>query len=290
MTIQWIGANSANYQKGRGGRQIKYIVLHWVVGRLEAADATFQDPKRIASAHYGVGDNEIHQYVKDEDTAYHAGNFQVNQESIGIEHEGGPDLPISEATYFTSATLVADLAKRYAIPLDISNIWLHREIKATQCPGTLDRERIINMAKTINGQGGTMTPSVLVRDVIKAIYRKMIGREIPDGDLANEEAKQPFSVEDTMGRFMSPDFYKLYDLHTSKEVSDSYDQGFNDGKAQVPISDPTGPPDSPPQDPSPPGPDPTIPPVLDSPGGSSGIDNRSLLQRIIEWLFGKGGG
>src|SRR3990167_7804699 len=107
MDIKWIGANASNYGIGRAGNKIDKIVLHWIVGKLSAADVTFQNPDRIASAHYGIGNNTIHQYVKEENTAYHAGNLTVNRQSIGIEHEGGPDLSISEDTYKTSIQLVA---------------------------------------------------------------------------------------------------------------------------------------------------------------------------------------
>lgn len=151
MNIQWIGAHSNNFGKGRSGTKIDTIVLHWIVGTLASAGATFNNPSRIASAHYGIGGQaEVHQYVKEEDTAYHAGNLAVNLRSIGIEHEGGPSIPIKEDTYKLSAQLVAEIAKRYNIPLDRVHIKGHKEISATQCPGTLDIDRIIRDAKVIN--------------------------------------------------------------------------------------------------------------------------------------------
>jgi len=143
MTIKWIGANSNNFQSGRSGNKIDKIVLHWIVGKLSAADAVFNNPDRQVSAHYGIGHTTIHQYVREEDTAYHAGNLTVNRQSIGIEHEGGPDLPISEDTHKTSIELVTDICRRYNIPADRQHILKHSEIKATQCPGTLDIDRII---------------------------------------------------------------------------------------------------------------------------------------------------
>lgn len=143
MTIKWIGAHKNNFGVGRDGKQVNKVILHWIVGSLESADATFAKSDRLASAHYGIGDNEIHQYVKEEDTAWHAGNLTVNKESIGIEHEGGPDLPVSEATIQTSIQLVTDLCRRYNIPADKDHIKRHSDIKATQCPGTLPVERII---------------------------------------------------------------------------------------------------------------------------------------------------
>lgn len=149
MNIIWKGAHANNFQVGRAGNSVKKIVIHWIVGSLESADATFQKPDRIASAHYGIGDKDVHQYVKEEDTAYHCGNLTTNRQSIGIEHEGGPDLPISEATYKSSAELVASLCRKYAIPVDRTHIIKHSEVKATQCPGTFDIDKLISMVLAI---------------------------------------------------------------------------------------------------------------------------------------------
>lgn len=152
MNITWIGANGNNFERGRRGKQVDLVVLHWIVGKLAAADATFQDPKRQASSHYGIGNEVIHQYVQESDTAYHAGKFDVNLRSIGIEHEGGPNLPISEETYLTSAQLVREICSRYNIPIDSDHIKRHRDFKATACPGTLDVERIIREAQQVDPQ------------------------------------------------------------------------------------------------------------------------------------------
>jgi N-acetylmuramoyl-L-alanine amidase CwlA len=151
MTIKWIGAHPNNFGS-RYGNKIDKIILHWIVGTLESCDATFQSPTRLASAHYGVGDNDIHQYVKEEDCAWHAGNLLVNRQSIGIENEGSPTIPISEATYQTLSELVRDISDRYSIPLDREHIKGHREVsdKPTQCPGTLDIDRVIKLAKGEN--------------------------------------------------------------------------------------------------------------------------------------------
>lgn len=157
MDIKWIGASGSNYMQGREwdghDHYVKKIVVHWIVGTLEAADATFQDGRRRASAHYGVGDSDVHQYVKEEDTAYHAGDFDVNLESIGIEHEGGPDLPISDKTYETSARLIRDICVRHNIPIHEDNIRPHNEFKATQCPGNLDIKRLVALANGFDHTG-----------------------------------------------------------------------------------------------------------------------------------------
>ena len=157
MDIKWIGASPRNYGKGRSGRTINKLVLHWIVGTLESAGSTFANPDNEVSSHYGVGDNDVHQYVREEDTAWHAGNLVANRESIGIEHEGGwllGDSKIArfkptDKTHETSAKLVAEVCERYGIPIDSNHIKLHRDFKATQCPGSLDVDRIIQMANDL---------------------------------------------------------------------------------------------------------------------------------------------
>src|SRR3990167_6766036 len=148
--MKFIPAHSNNFMVGRNGTTIDKIVMHWIVGTLESADATFKNPDREASAHYGIGDGDIHQYVKEEDTAWHASNLTVNRESIGIEHEGGWLLADkvnrfipTELTNQTSVKLVRDICKRYSIPIDKDHIFPHSKFSNTQCPGFLDVDRII---------------------------------------------------------------------------------------------------------------------------------------------------
>ena len=158
MDIKQVPAHTNNYGVGRNGQTVNKIIVHWIVGTLESADVTFQRATRKASAHYGIGDNEIHQYVQEEDTAWHASNLTVNRESVGIEHEGGWLLPDeksrqepSEETHKTSGLLVADICKRYNIPIDREHILPHNKYSNTQCPGTLDIDKIISYAKSFDG-------------------------------------------------------------------------------------------------------------------------------------------
>lgn len=145
MNITWIG--SPNFDSNR--TDISRIVIHWFgMGTLAGADATFQKPSGT-SAHYAISDNIIHQYVKEENTAYHAGNYAVNQRSIGLEHDANPDKPLSEQSYQTSAKLIAEICLRYNIPIDRQHIIKHSEVKATQCPGTIDLDKLIKLAKGI---------------------------------------------------------------------------------------------------------------------------------------------
>jgi hypothetical protein len=145
MNISWIG--SPNYTAGRSGK-IEFIVCHWMAGTLASADSVFQNTTRQTSAHYGVGQGgNVHQYVKESDTAWHS--RQVNPVSIGIEHEGGPTIPITDSVYDTSAELIASIWKRIGKTVPLVK---HNSFVATQCPGTLDLDRLYRLA--LNKYGG----------------------------------------------------------------------------------------------------------------------------------------
>ena len=139
---------ASNYTVGRGGHTVELIVDHWTVVMFEGAIRRFKDPASILSAHYVIGsDGRIAQLVSEDDTAYQAGVFSVNQRSIGIEHEAGPAMPPSDALYAASARLHADISRRHGFALQVGTTVLpHHAIVPTECPGTLDLDRIVREA------------------------------------------------------------------------------------------------------------------------------------------------
>jgi len=148
-----------NYGAGRNGKSITGIVLHTMVGTTAGAQARFSDTSSDVSVHYGVSLNgTITQWVEEFNTAYQAGNYQVNLSTIGIEHEdnGDYDGPRTDALYKASAELVADICSRYGIPCDTNHIFLHKDVidktafpGGTACPDALDTTRIINTAAAL---------------------------------------------------------------------------------------------------------------------------------------------
>jgi N-acetyl-anhydromuramyl-L-alanine amidase AmpD len=139
---------SSNYTPGRDGYGVELIVDHWTVVMFEGAIRRFLNPASILSAHYVIGsDGRIAQLVSEDDTAYHAGDFTVNQRSIGIEHEAGPAMPPTDALYAASAELHRDIAARHGLTLAVgATVLPHRAIVPTECPGTLDLDRIVSEA------------------------------------------------------------------------------------------------------------------------------------------------
>jgi hypothetical protein len=135
-----------NHSNGRFGAKVVHVDLHTMVGSIGSAQARFFSPTGEASAHYGISLNgEQRQWVSEGDTAWHAGNWPENIQSIGIEHEDGGNYndPVrTDALYNASIELVTDICRRYS--LNSTSIHVHNEFKATGCPDGLDVARIRN--------------------------------------------------------------------------------------------------------------------------------------------------
>jgi hypothetical protein len=158
-----VGRVDHTMQFGSSG-QPSYIVLHTIGGTVGMADLRFKNPSSEASAHYGVAlDGTVVQWVGESDTAYHAGSWDMDLASIGIEHEDGgqPDAPRSDALYSASSALVREICLRYAIPISRDWIIKHQEVPnaTTTCPGTLDVERIVSMATGTWDAGSEPVPA-----------------------------------------------------------------------------------------------------------------------------------
>jgi N-acetyl-anhydromuramyl-L-alanine amidase AmpD len=113
---------------GRGGASVQYIVVHDTEGGWNASVATLQnDPGK--SVQYIVDvDGKVGQFVPENTTAYHAGNYFYNQRSVGIEHVGYATKPFPEKEYAASAKLVDYLAKKYNVARDRAHIIGHDQI------------------------------------------------------------------------------------------------------------------------------------------------------------------
>lgn len=155
LKIKWIG--SPNFRK-QSGVDKKFIVLHWMVGSLAGTDRVFQDAKRKVATNYGIEENKVHQYVKDEDFAFGSGTTHANKYGISIEHEGGwmqkdgTRKKPTRGTLDTSAILCAKIAREHKLgklKLNV-NVFGHNHFVATQCPGSLDMDYIIKRANEIN--------------------------------------------------------------------------------------------------------------------------------------------
>jgi hypothetical protein len=159
MTLTQIG--SPNFTAGRSGTKVDRIIVHWMDGTLASADTTFQNTVRQTSAHDGFEDSNDHQYVDWNNTAWHAGDWNMNLRSVGFEHSADPSRLASDATYVTSAARIAQVCKQFGIPCDRAHILKHSQVVSTQCCGTVDIERLVNMAaQELGGANVIAQPSV----------------------------------------------------------------------------------------------------------------------------------
>ncbi|MGY1502652.1 N-acetylmuramoyl-L-alanine amidase [Streptomyces sp. QTS52] len=133
----WEPATAANYT--RSGRPVTevpgLVVIHVTQASYANTLAVFQHPRKKVSAHYVVrsGDGHVAQCVRERDIAWHAGDWNHNLRSIGIEHEGWVDRPgyFTDALYEKSAELTATICTRYGIAKDRTHIIGHYEVPGT---------------------------------------------------------------------------------------------------------------------------------------------------------------
>lgn len=149
------------------------IVIHVAVATMQGTFNTFNNPAEQKSSHYCIGENgDIWQFVQDENTAWHAGFVKnptarlvlermgkyptPNSYTIGIENSGeypGDTTPgdFTDTQYQANGWLVAQLSKKWNIPLDRDHVIGHKEIRADKtCPGKLvSVQRIIDIAKGV---------------------------------------------------------------------------------------------------------------------------------------------
>jgi len=159
VTRQW-WANESNYTKGRTDTIHGIVIHHAASTSLDSVGQAFSQWGRNGSAHYGVCGTQIHQYVREEDCAWHCGDWAGNNCTIGIEtvnSTGAPTWLVSEESFNTLAKLCADIAKRNGLgrvkfgPDDVyPTLSAHRDWSATYCPGDYLYNRMNELANRIN--------------------------------------------------------------------------------------------------------------------------------------------
>ncbi len=156
----WMGCGSSNFRSERAGFAPEAIVLHQSNESLGAIDSRCKQPNSFRSAHYCVGKSgEVHQYIEEKDTAFHAGivvapswesikaGNNPNLYTIGLELESAGAGPLTQDQNNAAADLIAEIAERWKFPLDSKHLVLHSEIRAgARCPGIgFDRDGLLQL-------------------------------------------------------------------------------------------------------------------------------------------------
>lgn len=128
-----------HFTPGRSGRPISCVVLHYNDGDLSIDGCYDTWQTRPASAHYQVqSDGLVGQLVWDGNTAWHAGDWDANCRSIGIEHANRGD-SLTDECIESGAHLVAAICVYYKLgrPQWGVNVFPHNHFSSTDCPGPL---------------------------------------------------------------------------------------------------------------------------------------------------------
>ena len=174
-------------------RVIDRIVVHYTGTTASARNnATYfsRNENQGASAHYFVDDitPEIYQSVAEGDTAWHAGNWDMNCRSIGIEVvSAGEDF--SEVEIAKLTWLVQKLMAKYGI--GASGVIRHYDVTGKLCPAPyVDAGKWAALKARITGGGsgvaaggggGGTAPSGSVTELAQAVIR---------GDYGNGDARR----------------------------------------------------------------------------------------------------
>jgi N-acetylmuramoyl-L-alanine amidase len=136
----WRPAASCNYTNS--SRETSYdigkIVVHVAQGSYSGTVSWFGNCAAQASAHYVVGRRGgVTQCVRDEDIAWHAGWWNTNTRSIGIEHAGYINNRdwFTNRMYHASARLSAWCCKKHKIPIDRKHIIGHYQVPGCRGSG-----------------------------------------------------------------------------------------------------------------------------------------------------------
>lgn len=192
-----------HYSPGREGQHIRKIVLHHNAGNLTVEGCYNSWQTRKVSAHYQVqSDGVIGQLVNDWDTAWHAGEWDANLDSIGIEHADESNTPwhISQKCLDNGAHLVAALCKLYGLgrPQWRVNVFPHSAFIPTACPCSLrDSQNSEYMRRAqqwydamVHGTPSPNTPTPV------ATPKPLVSPTTHDGEISRITMHVPWGVND----------------------------------------------------------------------------------------------
>ncbi len=180
MTVEWLGPlPEGNFLVGRHGYTVDLLVMHHMDGTLAGSDAWFHNPESGVSSTFGVGRNSrCVQWLAVEDVPYANGDWIANLTSETFEWEDlnqdRPGVPApsglyTDEQYAAGSALVRERALARGIPIQRGSwaggtpgIVCHHDITNTYCPGTLDVERIVKEANSMDEE----TVKRLVREVL----------------------------------------------------------------------------------------------------------------------------
>lgn len=161
LTNEIVLAHSNNYMVGRGGYKVCKITPHHMAGVMTGKRCAelFQNPNRLASANYCIGnDGEIVCNVDEVNRAFTSSNYYNDCQAITIEVSNssvGGNWPISDKAWESLKKLCADICRRYNFRMEYTgnsngSLTMHKMFTSTSCPGPYLEARMGELAKQVN--------------------------------------------------------------------------------------------------------------------------------------------
>ncbi len=214
-----------NFDIGRSGHKVKAVVLHIAAGSMAGIFPTFNDPNRLASAHFAVAkDGRIEQYVSIDDTAYGVGMRYTNGQwfnprgalckptwagmqpplnpnllTISVEHEGQPEDQWTPQMYDANNRLLQWIAKQINITyVPRQTLIGHFEIDPVDrpnCPGpNVDWNQIAADAS------GTPNPDLVLTEI------QATANEVNKLSINTQSALYKFAATNQLGNPQTNEF------------------------------------------------------------------------------------
>ena len=168
---------TGGFTRGRSGQQIRRITWHHVAGNLPIETIRNVLQGANISATYGVQDNQIGQYICEDNRPWTSSNAVNDNQAITIEISNDESVmarpgnntlngrvetvaqrgdrlgwPISAASYETAIRLTVDCMQRNNMPPLVvgETLTWHSMFSATNCPGPWIMERLQQIADECN--------------------------------------------------------------------------------------------------------------------------------------------
>mgnify|MGYP003477921858 CR=1 FL=1 len=272
--------DSPNFTSGRGGKKVDRIVIHWWDDparnpSAEGVVATLTNPSRQASAHYVITGTGRRAWclVAESDTAWHAGDFDINQRSIGLEC----DPRCRNEDYDVVAEVIADLWRYYGkIPLTP-----HRQYSSTACPGNYDLARLQREAEAKLAPPKPSKPSWVAMTTPRMLRTN---KKVSVTNLITGKAEGTALAKGTDVAFSTKaDWNGELWLRSVYATGKGFDWGIRLSDLDEIVVEPP----KPPVEPKPPV---VEPPVVTPPATDWGEKNNVLLNKLVEmvqWIIDK---
>ena len=169
--VYWAG--TPNYTSGNYG--IVALFPHWTCGGFDGSVSTLQNPNRQASAHYVIEGTKVAQLVSENDSAWHCGNYYYNMRSISYELVGWSGHPPTYETLDTCARMMAQASRKYFGGAKLTlggNVYLHKWVSDTDCPGETDIDWLVSRANSYLGKDDDDMTDDQINKLAKAIYKE----------------------------------------------------------------------------------------------------------------------